>query len=82
LRTKYPREVVEGVAGTVPLGRLGTEQEFAWLVTFVASPGGDYLSGSVLTVDGARDNWFGSWPPGGATDEDGRPLAEQRRPRM
>lgn len=81
LRTKYPREVVEGVAGTVPLGRLGTEQEFAWLVTFVASPGGDYLSGSVLTVDGARDNWFGSWPPGGATDEDGRPLAEQRRPR-
>lgn len=81
LRTKYPREVVEGVAGTVPLGRLGTEQEFAWLVAFVASPGGDYLSGSVLTVDGARDNWFGAWPPGGATDDEGRPLAEQRRPR-
>jgi citronellol/citronellal dehydrogenase len=29
LRTKYPTQVVEGVAGTVPLGRLGTEQEFA-----------------------------------------------------
>jgi len=25
LRTKYPKQVVEGVAGTVPLGRLGTE---------------------------------------------------------
>lgn len=81
LRTKYPRQVVESVAGTVPLGRLGTEEEFAWLVAFVASPGGDYMSGSVLTVDGARDNWFGPWPPGGATDEEGRPLAEQRRPR-
>jgi citronellol/citronellal dehydrogenase len=32
LRTKYPKQVVEGVAGTVPLGRLGTEEEFAWLV--------------------------------------------------
>jgi NAD(P)-dependent dehydrogenase (short-subunit alcohol dehydrogenase family) len=80
LRTKYPRPVVEGVATTVPLGRLGTEEEFAWLVAFVASPGGDYLSGAVLTIDGARDNWLGSWPPGGLTDERGRPLAEERKP--
>ena len=76
LQTKYPREVVDGLAGTVPLGRLGTEEEFAWLVAFLASPGGDYLSGSVLTVDGARDNWFGSWPPGGES------FAEERRPRV
>lgn len=79
LRTKYPKAVVDGVAGTVPLGRLGTEQEFAHLVAFVASPGGDYMSGSVITVDGARDNWFGPWPPGGMTGEGGRPLAEERR---
>ena len=80
LRTKYPRAVVDGVAGTVPLGRLGTEEEFAWLVAFVASPGGDYMSGSIVTVDGARDNWFGSWPPGGL-EESGKPLAEERRPK-
>ena len=80
LRTKYPQAVVDGVAGTVPLGRLGTEEEFAWLVAFVASPGGDYMSGSVVTVDGARDNWFGSWPPGGLA-EGGKPLAEERRPK-
>ncbi len=80
LRTKYPKPVVDGVAGTVPLGRLGTEEEFAWLVAFLASPGGDYFSGAVLTIDGARDNWFGSWPPGGLADQGGRPLAEERRP--
>ena len=57
LRTKYPAAVVEGVAGTVPLGRLGTEEEFAWLVAYLASPAGDYFSGAVLTIDGARDNW-------------------------
>ncbi len=81
LRTKYPAQVVEGVAGTVPLQRLGTEEEFAWLVAYVASPGGDYLSGAVLTIDGARDNWFGAWPPGGLADQGGRPLAEERRPK-
>ncbi len=79
LRTKYPKAVVEGVASTVPLGRLGTEEEFAWLVAFVASQGGDYMSGSVITTDGARDNWFGPWPPGGLVDEGGKPLAEERR---
>ena len=81
LKTKYPKPVVEGVAGTVPLGRLGTEEEFAWLVAYLASPAGDYFSGAVLTIDGARDNWFGSWPPGGLSDEGGKPLAEERRPK-
>jgi citronellol/citronellal dehydrogenase len=81
LMTKYPQQVVEGVAGTVPLGRLGTEEEFAWLVAYLASPAGDYLSGAVLTIDGARDNWFGSWPPGGLTGEGGKPLSEERRPK-
>ncbi|HEV7847500.1 MAG TPA: SDR family oxidoreductase [Thermoleophilaceae bacterium] len=79
LMTKYPKQVVEGVAGTVPLQRLGTEEEFAWLVAYLASPAGDYLSGAVLTIDGARDNWFGAWPPGGLTGEGGKPLAEERR---
>jgi len=80
LRTKYPQQVVEGVAGTIPLGRLGTEEEFAWLVAYLASPAGDFVSGSVLTIDGARDNWFGSWPPAGLTTEGGKPLAEERKP--
>jgi citronellol/citronellal dehydrogenase len=79
LMTKYPRPVVEGVAGTIPLQRLGTEEEFAWLVAYIASPGGDYFSGAVLTLDGARDNWFGAWPPGGLADAGGRPLSEERR---
>jgi citronellol/citronellal dehydrogenase len=78
LMTKYPRPVVEGVAGTVPLGRLGTPEEFAWLVAYLASPAGDYFSGSVLTLDGGRDNWFGAWPPARLTDDSGKPLAEER----
>jgi citronellol/citronellal dehydrogenase len=81
MRTKYPKAVAEGAAGTVPLGRLGTEEEFAWLIAYLASPAGDYFSGAVLTIDGARDNWFGAWPPAGITGEGGKPLAEERRPK-
>jgi len=79
LRTKYPQAVVDNVANTVPLGRLGTEEEIAWLIAYLASPAGDFFSGCVLTIDGARDNWFGSWPPGGAAGEGGEPLSEERR---
>jgi citronellol/citronellal dehydrogenase len=80
LMTKYPKPVVEGVADTVPLGRLGTPEEMAWLVAYLASPAGDYFSGTVLTLDGGRDNWLGPWPPAPLQDEAGKPLAEERRP--
>ena len=53
----------------------------AWLIAYLASPAGDFFSGCVITIDGARDNWFGSWPPPGATGESGEPLAEERKPR-
>jgi citronellol/citronellal dehydrogenase len=78
---KYPEPVQQGVAYTVPLQRLGEPEEVAWLVAYLASPGGDYFSGAVLTLDGARDNWFGAWPPGGLVDESGKHLAEERRPK-
>src|SRR4051794_1044995 len=78
---KYPRQVYEGVARTVPLQRLGEPDEHAWLVAYLASPAGDYCSGAIFTVDGARDNWFGPYPPPGLADESGKPPAEERRPK-
>jgi NAD(P)-dependent dehydrogenase (short-subunit alcohol dehydrogenase family) len=81
LRTKYPKVVVDNVADTVPLGRMGTEEEMAWLIAYLASPAGDFYSGCVITIDGARDNWFGSWPPGLESDESGKPLVEERKPK-
>jgi citronellol/citronellal dehydrogenase len=79
--TKYPQTLVALMAQTIPAGRLGTADEIAWLVAYLASPAGDFVSGTVLTVDGARDDWFGAWPPGQAADDGGQPLAEERRPR-
>ncbi|MDX6662053.1 MAG: citronellol/citronellal dehydrogenase, partial [Solirubrobacterales bacterium] len=81
LRTKYPKEVAENVERTIPLQRLGTPEEMAWLVAYLASPAGDFFSGCVITIDGARDNWLGPWPPAAVSGGTGEPLAEERRPR-
>jgi citronellol/citronellal dehydrogenase len=77
---KYPENVRRGAAATVPLGRLGEEREHAWLVALAASPLGRTLSGSVITIDGARDNWFGAWPPAALLDDAGTVPTEERRP--
>lgn len=79
LLTKYPQAIVERVAETIPAARLGTEREFASLVAYLCSPAAQFLSGTVITIDGARDNWLGRWPPAQATDAEGKPLSEERR---
>lgn len=80
LMTKYPREMVETMDQTIPLGRLGRPEEVAWLIAFLASPAGDFFSGTTVTIDGGRDNWFGSWPPE-FVQREGAPLAEERKPK-
>lgn len=39
----------------VPLGRLGTPEEAAVLVAFLASPGGGYVTGTTVVMDGGLD---------------------------
>jgi citronellol/citronellal dehydrogenase len=75
---KYPEVVWRGAARSVPLQRLGTMQEFGWLVALLASPLGRALSGSTVTLDGAADNWFGPWPPATLTGDDGTVPTEKR----
>ena len=60
---KYPAELWKRAAESVPLQRLGEVEEYGWLVALLATPLGRTLSGSVVTLDGALDNWTGPWPP-------------------
>jgi citronellol/citronellal dehydrogenase len=76
---KYPTAVRAGMSRSVPVQRLGTPGEHAWLVALLASPLGTAFSGSTVTLDGARDNWFGPWPPPGLVDEAGEVPVEERR---
>ena len=47
-----PEKVKEGIAATVPLGRMGQPEEIAGVVTFLASDFARYITGQVLNVDG------------------------------
>jgi citronellol/citronellal dehydrogenase len=76
---KYPAAVRAGMSRSVPVQRLGTPPEHAWLVALLASPLGGAFSGSTVTLDGARDNWFGPWPPPGLVDEAGDVPVEERK---
>ncbi len=79
LRTKYPAVVVDNIERSVPLGRVGEPQEMAWLVAYLASSAGDFFSGTTITIDGARDDWAGPWPPAAIATDSGEPVAEERR---
>jgi citronellol/citronellal dehydrogenase len=76
---KYPASVRAGMSRSVPLQRTGTVAEHAWLVALLASPLGRAFNGSTVTLDGARDNWFGPWPPPGLADDSGEVPVEERQ---
>ncbi len=44
--------LIAGFAARVPLGRLGTPEDFAGPAVFLASSASQYVTGAVLTVDG------------------------------
>ena len=47
-------EMNEYITSRIPLGRLGTLEEFGLLATFLASPMARYISGEVVRIDGAE----------------------------
>lgn len=47
-----PEKIKEGIAATVPFGRMGQSEEIASVVTFLASDFASYITGQVLNVDG------------------------------
>jgi citronellol/citronellal dehydrogenase len=77
---KYPAELWRRAAQSVPLQRLGDVEEYGWLVAMLASPLGRAFSGSVITLDGGLDNWFGPWPPEDLSPDGQIPVEARRLP--
>jgi citronellol/citronellal dehydrogenase len=53
----YGDALVEEAERTVPLGRLGTADEVGSVIAFLATPGGRYITGTTVVVDGGADAW-------------------------
>src|SRR5688500_730623 len=49
-------------AAAIPLGRWGSPQDIGNMVAFLASPGGDWITGSIFVIDGGE--WLAKPPQG------------------
>jgi 3-oxoacyl-[acyl-carrier protein] reductase len=52
ITTNMPEKARDALIGQIPLGRMGTVDEVAALVAFLASPSAAYLTGQAIVLDG------------------------------
>ena len=50
-----PKEVLDKIAETIPIGRLGQAEEVARVVKFLLEDGSSYITGAVYTVNGGLE---------------------------
>lgn len=58
---QYPPEMLQGITDKIPLKRLGTTDEVAYLTLFLASPMANFITGETVYVDGGHRLWGDMW---------------------
>ena len=58
---QYPPEILQGISDKVPLKRLGSTDEVAYLTLFLASPMADFITGETVYIDGGQRLWGDMW---------------------
>jgi len=53
----YPQQFVDQLKSKVPVKRLGTTEEVAWLVSFLTGPYSKFITGETVYVDGGQRLW-------------------------
>lgn len=58
---QYPPDFLRGINSKIPMKRMGTMDEVAYLVSFLASPMAAYITGETIYVDGGQRLWGDMW---------------------
>lgn len=58
---QYPEDLMSGITDKIPMRRLGTVEEVADLVCFMASPMAKYITGETVYIDGGSRLWGDIW---------------------
>lgn len=59
---QYPPELLTNAIKAIPLRRLGAAEEVSHLVTYLASPQADFVTGQIFYIDGGASLWGDQWP--------------------
>jgi NAD(P)-dependent dehydrogenase (short-subunit alcohol dehydrogenase family) len=59
---QYGEEMLEITRRATPLKRLGTPEEVARVILFLASDRNDFITGAIFAVDGGQPLWGDIWP--------------------
>ncbi len=61
---RYPQglDLIQQIRSVVPMKRLATVDEVAWLVVFLHTSAGAYITGETITIDGGKELWGDYWP--------------------
>jgi NAD(P)-dependent dehydrogenase (short-subunit alcohol dehydrogenase family) len=51
---RLPKETIDRIRGSVPMGFVGEPQDVAHVVSFLASEGARYVTGQTILIDGGR----------------------------